>query len=74
MKIRRRFWAGSALAAVSGFFSLLSLVWRDWVDEVRGWDPDQDSGALERGIVVALLVLTPTLAALRAERRRAAAT
>jgi hypothetical protein len=70
-----RFWAEAALAAVSGFLLGLTLVWRDWIEEIFGVDPDNGSGALEWAIVVALvvtLVVSVALARTELRRRRAA--
>jgi DMSO/TMAO reductase YedYZ heme-binding membrane subunit len=75
MEMRRRFWVESVLASCSGLLFLLTLVWRDWIEEVTGWDPDRHSGALESAIVAALLAVTLAFAAAaRAEWRARAAT
>jgi hypothetical protein len=75
MDVRRRYWIETALACVSGFFFLLTLVWRDWIEEVFGWDPDQHNGGLEWALVVALLAITVAFYMMaRAEKGRAATT
>ena len=38
--VRWRFWVELAVAVVSVFLVLLTLVWRDWIEEVFGVDPD----------------------------------
>jgi hypothetical protein len=69
-----RFWLRTALAGLSGFLFALTLVWPDWIEEVFGVDPDRHSGALEWGLVFALLVTTLAFAAAaRAEWRARAA-
>jgi hypothetical protein len=69
------FWIESALAAASGMLGLLTLVWRDWIEGVFGWDPDHHNGSLEWLLVAALLLAALTLGALarRGWRRHRAA-
>jgi DMSO/TMAO reductase YedYZ heme-binding membrane subunit len=55
---RRRFRIEVALSSVCGFLFLLTLVWRDWIEGVFGWDPDHHSGSLEWGILIVLLAVT----------------
>jgi DMSO/TMAO reductase YedYZ heme-binding membrane subunit len=50
-------WIELALATVSGALGLLTLVWRDWLEGVFGWDPDHHSGSLESLLVAALLLV-----------------
>jgi hypothetical protein len=58
--------AGAAL-----LLALLTLVWRDWIEEIFGVDPDNRSGGLEWIIVVGLLVVAAALAVTaRVEWRR----
>jgi hypothetical protein len=65
-----RLWLRSALAGLSGLLFALTLVWPDWIEAVFGWDADRHDGALEWGIVFALLVATLAFAAAaRAEWR-----
>jgi hypothetical protein len=59
---RVRFWAESSIAGVALCLAVLTLVWRDWIEEVFGVDPDNHSGALEWFIVVGLLVVAAALA------------
>ena len=59
---RRRFRIEVALSAVCGFLFLLTLVWRDWIERVSGWDPDEHSGSLEWGILIVLLAVTIAVA------------
>ncbi len=53
--VRRRFWVELAVAVVSVFLVLLTLVWRDWIEEVFGVDPDHGNGSLEWLIAVAFV-------------------
>lgn len=55
---RRRFWIETGLGVLSGSVVILTLAVPDWIEAVFGVDPDQSSGALEWGIVAALLVAT----------------
>jgi hypothetical protein len=69
--IRRRYWFELGLAVLAGALAVLTLVNREWIEVVFGVDPDEGSGALEWGIVVALggVALISAVVA-RAERRR----
>jgi len=73
-KARVRFWIEVVLAAVTIALLLLTLISRDWIEEVFGVDPDAGSGALEWGIVIALAVATVAFSLMaRAEWKRGAA-
>jgi hypothetical protein len=73
-KARVRFWIEVVLAAVTIALLLLTLISRDWIEEVFGVDPDASSGALEWGIVIALAVATVAFSLMaRAEWKRGAA-
>jgi hypothetical protein len=72
-RLRVRFWVEMVLALVSGFLFLLTIMWRDWIENVFGVDPDAHSGAAEWTIVIACLAITGIAAFLaRYEWRRAA--
>ena len=74
--LRRRylFLAETVLAVLTGVLGLVTAVWPDWIEIVFGVEPDQGSGALEWGLVVALFAASAVCGLLaRAERRRAAA-
>jgi hypothetical protein len=45
------FWVESSLAFVTTFLAVLTLVWRDWVEGVFGFDPDQHNGSFEWELV-----------------------
>jgi hypothetical protein len=70
--LRGRFWVESALAAASILLVLLTLVWKDWIEEVIGVDPDHGNGSLEWLITVALAAVAIAFCAgARHEWRRA---
>lgn len=61
-----------ALAAVSAFLFLLTLITREWIEIVFGVEPDGGSGALERAVALAFLAAAACLFTLaRRDRRRA---
>lgn len=67
-----RFWAEAVLAGLSAFLFLLTLVWRDWIEGVFGFDPDHHNGSLEWLIVAFMLVAALSFGALaRSHWRRA---
>lgn len=68
---RTLFWIETALAGVTGFLTILTLITREWIEAVFNADPDGGDGSLEWLIVVALAVVTVVLAVLaRLEWRR----
>jgi hypothetical protein len=48
----------SVIALCAGSLGLVTVFWRDWVEILTGWDPDQHSGAVEWLIVAALLAIS----------------
>ena len=73
-KARMRFWIEVVLAAVTAALLLLTLISREWIEEVFGVEPDAGSGALEWAIVIALAVAMVAFSLLaRAEWKRGAA-
>jgi hypothetical protein len=73
-KARVRFWIEVILAAVTAALLLLTLISREWIEEVFGVEPDAGSGALEWAIVVALALATVAFSLLaRAEWKRSVA-
>ena len=73
-KARVRFWIEVILAAVTAALLLLTLISREWIEEVFGVEPDAGSGALEWAIVVALALATVAFSLLaRAEWKRGVA-
>jgi hypothetical protein len=57
-KLPARFWFEAATAVVGGLLFVLTLVTREWIEILTGWDPDGGSGALELVIAVGLLALS----------------
>jgi hypothetical protein len=67
-------WIESLLAVVTGVLGVVTVFWRDWIEILTGWDPDHHSGGVEAGLVVVLLILSVTCAAVaRRTYRRAVA-
>ena len=70
--LRHRFYMEAALGSVTGVLAIATLVTREWIEILFGFDPDGGSGVLEIGIVVALAAATVTFGLLaRAEWRHA---
>jgi hypothetical protein len=66
-----RFWIEAALAVLSAFLSLVTLVARNWIELIFRVDADHGSGTLEWVLVGALIFATGVTSSLaRAERRR----
>jgi hypothetical protein len=67
------FWIETAIASLSGSLFVLTLITRDWIEAVFGWDPDHHNGSVEWVIVGALLVVALVFGRLaRANWRRLA--
>jgi hypothetical protein len=49
---RKRFYVELALAVLTGALTILTLITREWIEAVTGWDPDGGNGSLEWLIVV----------------------
>ena len=73
--LRVQFWLETIAGSVTGLMFLVTVLWRDWIEGLLGWDPDQHSGAVEWLVVGGLLIVTVALfSGARVEWRRAAAT
>lgn len=71
--LRLAFWLESALAFLTAFLAVLTLVWRDWIEGVFGFDPDHHNGSFEWELVAVCCAATILFSALaRREWRRAA--
>lgn len=55
LRLQAKIETGVAIAAAALF--LLTLISREWIEFLTGWDPDGGSGALEMGIVLVLAVI-----------------
>jgi DMSO/TMAO reductase YedYZ heme-binding membrane subunit len=67
------FWLESCIALVTAAAATLTLVWRDWIETLFGFDPDHHNGSFELELTIvclAITLLTATLA--RRQWRRAA--
>jgi hypothetical protein len=72
-KARTRMWIEAGLAITTGALLILTLISREWIEEIFRVDPDNGSGALEWLIVAALAVATVTFSLMaRAEWKRTA--
>jgi hypothetical protein len=70
---RLRFEAGVALLAAA--LAVLTLISREWIEVLTGWDPDGGDGSLEWLLVTGLATVAAGSALLAlADRRRLAAT
>jgi len=52
-----RVWLEIAVASCAGVLGILTIFWRDWIEALSGWDPDQHSGGVEWVVVAALLAV-----------------
>jgi hypothetical protein len=50
-----------AITAVAGFLGILTVFWRDWIEALTGWDPDQHNGGAEWLIVAGLLAVAAVM-------------
>ena len=71
INVRTRFWIETALASFCGILAVLTLITRDWIEALTGYDPDQHDGSVEWTIVIGLAFVCVLLSfAARAEWRR----
>jgi hypothetical protein len=71
--MRPRFWLETGLAVLTGLLALVTQFSPNWIELVFRFDPDHDSGSLERVLVaVCLGACVASVLLARAEFRRAA--
>ena len=58
---RARIGLETVIAVVAGALGVLTMFWRDWIEALTGYDPDQHNGSLEWLIVAALLAVSAIL-------------
>lgn len=51
----------AAIAVLAGALGILTLVWRDWIEALTGWDPDHHNGSAEWLVVVVLLAVAAVM-------------
>jgi hypothetical protein len=55
--LRIRFWWYAASSAAALILLIITLISREWIELLTGWDPDHGSGALEWTIGTALALV-----------------
>lgn len=53
-----RFWFEAISAALGLALFVLTLVSREWIEALTGWDPDKGNGSMEVFIAVGLLAVS----------------
>jgi hypothetical protein len=72
MDAKLRFYLEAILAALSTGLFILTLISRDWIEEIFHVEPDEGNGSLEWTIVIVLFVVSIALISLaRRDWRRA---
>lgn len=70
--IRPRFWWQAGFSAAALVLALVTLITREWIELLTGWDPDRGSGTFEWMLVAVLGAVAIALgAAARNEWHRA---
>jgi len=57
-RLKRRAKIEGGIAVLTAALCFLTLISREWIEALTGWDPDHGNGSLEWVIVTALLVVT----------------
>jgi hypothetical protein len=50
-----------AVALCAGILGILTIFWRDWIEALTGWDPDQHNGGMEWVVVGGLLAVAAVI-------------
>lgn len=53
----------TGIALLAALLGVVTIFWRDWIEALTGWDPDQHNGSAEWLIVVCLLVIAVAVGA-----------
>jgi hypothetical protein len=68
---RVRFLLEAGFGSAAGVLGVLTLFWRDWIEAIFGFDPDDHNGSFEWLIVAVLLLVAIVLGiCARADWRR----
>ena len=54
----RRFWIEASFGSATGVLLGATLIWRDWVEAVFKFEPDQQNGSVELIVVAGLAALS----------------
>ena len=69
-----RFWFEAVTGVIGLALFVLTLVTREWIEVLTGWDPDGGNGAVEIALAFALLAISAlSMFAASRDCRRAAA-
>ena len=60
-KLRMQAKIETGIAILAGALFLLTLITREWIEALTGWDPDHGNGSLEWLIVIVLAVIAIAL-------------
>jgi hypothetical protein len=73
-KLPARFWFEAITGTIGLVLFILTLITREWIEELTGWDPDGGNGSLEVALAVGLLAISAvSIFAARRDYRRATA-
>lgn len=61
---RTRLQVELALAVLAGLLTIVTLISREWIELLTGWDPDRGSGSVELALALIPAVVTVASSAL----------